>query len=84
MTVVEHRRPIGQQLSLPGADLVGVDVVFAGDLVDGLEAFDCLQGDGELELVAELSAFSDPLSDHTNFGMIADSTFARGGVHHAS
>lgn len=67
MTVVEHRRPIGQQLLLPGADLVGVNIVVAGDLVDGLESFDRFQGDGELELVAELPAYSAHLTASTRF-----------------
>lgn len=46
----------------------------AGDLVDVLESFDCLQGDGKLELIAELSAFSAHLNVSTSFGIPADST----------
>lgn len=74
MAVAKYRRPLGQQLPLPGADLVGMDVIFAGDLVDRFESLGRLQGDRELELIAELSAFSAHLNVSTSFGIVVDST----------
>lgn len=43
-------------------------------LIFGFESLDCLQGDGKLELIAELSAFSAHLNVSTSFGIPADST----------
>ena len=72
--VAEHRRPLSQQLFLPSADLVGMDVVLPGDLIDRLGSFDRFQGHREFELTVELSAFPAHLNVSTSFGMIADST----------
>ena len=73
MAVKDIRSRI-KQLLLPGADLVGVDTVLAGDLVDGLESSDRFQRDRELELTAELPPLSAHFNASTSFRIVTEST----------
>ena len=63
----EDRRSFLQELFLPAAHEVRVQIVLAGDLVDRLESFGRFQGHFELELVAMLSSFSSHFVSSTSW-----------------
>src|SRR5690606_5596515 len=57
----KHRWPFFQKLFLPGAHLVRMHVVLAGDFVDGSQPASRFQRDFELESSVMLAAFSRQL-----------------------
>jgi hypothetical protein len=74
-----YASPFFQKLFLPGAYLIRVHVIFAGNLVDRSESFGCFQRNTELESVIVLTTFLGHFRLSTSTQIIARSLSDAGG-----
>lgn len=65
--LAKDRRSLGQPLLFPAADLMGMQIIIAGDFIDCLHSLSRFQGNFELELIAMMSTFFGHLNSSTGY-----------------